>query len=119
MPAKPLRRVASSRKDMKALPSGVRRDFGTALFSVQVGENPASAKPLKGFAGAGVVELIEDDRGSTFRAVYTVRFRDAVYVLHVFQKKSKQGIATPRHEIELIHERLKLAAADYASRIKE
>jgi phage-related protein len=111
--------VASSRKDMKALPLGVRRGFGVSLFAVQEGDTPPSAKPLKGFSGAGVLELIEDERGSTYRAVYTVRFNDAVYVLHVFQKKSKHGIATPKHEIDLIHDRLKLAQADYASRMKE
>jgi phage-related protein len=116
---KPLRWVASSRKDLKALPQRVRREFGVTLFSVQVGEHPTSAKTLKGFGGAGVLELVEDVRGNTYRAVYTVRFREVVYVLHVFQKKSKQGISTPRHEIELIHERLKLAAADYAGRLKE
>ena len=80
---------------------------------------PPSTKPLKGFNGAGVLELIEDERGNTYRAVYTVRFSDVVYVLHVFQKKSKLGIATPKHEINLIHERLKLAQSDYASRKKE
>ena len=80
---------------------------------------PPSAKPLKGFSGAGVLEVIEDECGSTYRAVYTVRFSDVVYVLHVFQKKSKLGIATPKHEINLIHERLKLAQSDYASRKKE
>ncbi len=118
-PAKLLRWVASSRKDLKALPLRVRRGFGLALFDVQLGDTPPAAKPLKGFGGSGVLELIEDDRGSTYRAVYTVRFKDAVYVLHVFQKKSKQGISTPRHEIELIHARLKLAEEDYASRLKE
>ena len=73
---------------------------------------PPSAKPLKGFSGAGVLELIDDARGNTYRAVYTVRFSDVVYVLHVFLKKSKQGIATPKHEIDLIRERLKLAQSD-------
>ena len=111
--------VASSRKDMKALPQGVRRGFGVSLFSVQEGDTPTSAKPLKGFGGAGVLELIEDERGNTYRAVYTVRFSDAIYVLHVFQKKSKHGIATPRHDIELIRDRMKLAQLDYASRKKE
>ena len=80
---------------------------------------PPSTKPLKGFNGAGVLELIEDERGNTYRAVYTVRFSDVVYVLHVFQKKSKHGITTPKHEIDLIHERLKLAQSDYTSRKKE
>ena len=116
---KPLLWIASSRKDLRSLPIAVRRGFGLSLFAVQEGEMPPSAKPLKGFSGAGVLELIEDERGNTYRAVYTVRFTDVVYVLHVFQKKSKHGIATPKHEIDLIHERLKLAQGDYASRVKE
>ncbi len=89
------------------------------LFAVQGGETPPSAKPLKGFGGSGVVELIEEDRSGTYRAIYTVRFREAVYVLHVFQKKSKRGIATPEHEIDVVHERLKRAEADSAKRAKE
>jgi phage-related protein len=116
---KPLLWIASSRKDLRSLPTGVRRGFGLSLFAVQEGETPPAAKPLKGFSGAGVLELIEDERGNTYRAVYTVRFADVVYVLHVFQKKSKHGIATPKHEIDLIHERLKLAQNDHASRMKE
>ena len=90
-----------------------------ALFAVQEGDTPPSAKPLKGFSGAGVLELIEDERGNTYRAVYTVRFQYVVYVLHVFQKKSKHSIATPKHDIDLIHERLKLAQGDHAKRMKE
>jgi phage-related protein len=104
---------------MRTMPPGVRRGFGLSPFAVQEREMPPSAKPLKGFSGAGVLELIEDERGNTYRAVYTVRFSDVVYVLHVFQKKSKHGIATPKHEVELIHERLKLAQTDYANRTKE
>jgi phage-related protein len=101
--------IGSSRKDLRGFPQAVRRVFGVALFAVQLGEMPPEAKPLKGFGGAGVLELIEDhDRGS-YRAVYTVRFASKVYVLHAFQKKSKRGIATPKHEIELIRERLKTA----------
>lgn len=101
------------------MPVGVRRGFGLSLFAVQEGDTPPSAKPLKGFSGAGVLELIEDERGNTYRAVYTVRFLEVIYVLHVFQKKSKHGIATPKHEIDLIHERLKLAQSDHANRMKE
>jgi phage-related protein len=118
-PIKPLLWIASSRRDLRSLPLSVRRGFGLSLFAVQEGEMPPFAKPLKGFSGAGVLELIEDERGSTYRAVYTVRFSDVVYVLHVFQKKSKHGIATPKHEVDLIHERLKLAQNDYGSRKKE
>ncbi len=105
--------VGSSRKDMRAFPETVRRAFGIALFAVQLGDTPPSAKPLKGFRGAGVLELIEDHRGDTYRAVYTVRFAEKIYVLHVFQTKSKRGIATPRTETDLIRRSLKLAEELY------
>jgi phage-related protein len=87
----------------------VRRSFGVALYAVQIGEMPPIAKPLRGFGGAGVLELIEDDIGGTYRAVYTVRYAAAIYVLHVFQKKSKRGRETPQRDIDLIKERLKRA----------
>ncbi len=119
MPLKELRWIASSRRDMRGLPLGVRRMFGVALYAVQSGETPPIAKPLKGFGGAGVLELIEDDKGGTYRAVYTVRYATAVYVLHVFQKKSKKGRATPQAEIDLIKERLKRAEAIHVNRNKE
>ena len=80
---------------------------------------PPDAKPLKGFSGAGVVELVEDHRGDTYRAVYTVRFTTRIYVLHVFQKKSKHGIATPRKEIELIRARLRWAERLHAGKTEE
>jgi phage-related protein len=118
-PVKPLFWIASSRKDLRDFPLGVRRGFGLSLYAVQEGETPPSSKPLKGFSGAGVLELIEDEKGNTWRSVYTVRFRDAVYVLHVFQKKSKHGIATPKREMDLIRDRLKLAHDDHARRTKE
>ena len=95
---------------MRALSPAIRRAFGVALFAVQCGETPPAAKPLKGFGSAGVLELIEDDRAGTYRAVYTVRYASAVFVLHVFQKKAKQGRATPQQMIELIKKRLALAA---------
>lgn len=101
--------IGSSRKDLKILPAIVRRTFGIALYAAQQGERPPDAKPLKGFGGAGVLEIIEDYKGDTYRAVYTVRFATKIYVLHVFQKKSKRGIATPQHEIDLIKDRLKMA----------
>jgi phage-related protein len=87
----------------------VRRCFGFALYLAQGGGKHPDAKPLSGFQGAGVPEVVEDHDGDTFRAVYTVRFADALYVLHVFQKNSKRGIATPAKDIELIKSRLKLA----------
>jgi phage-related protein len=111
--------IASSRRDMRAMPKEVRRSFGVALYAVQTGLTPPIAKVLKGFGGAGVLELIEDDLAGTFRAVYTVRFATAVYVLHVFQKKSRRGIATPQRDIELIEERLKRAAEIHAAKTKE
>jgi phage-related protein len=87
-------------------------------FAQRGGKHP-SAKPLKGFKGAGVLEIVEDHRGDTYRAVYTVRFAKAVYVLHVFMKKSKSGIKTPKHEMELIDRRLKAAELDYHLWLKE
>jgi phage-related protein len=104
---RPLVWVASSRKDLREFPPAVRRAFGVALFAVQCGETPPHAKPLKGLGG--VLELIEDYRSDTYRAIYTVRLTTSVYVLHVFQKKSTRGIATPKRELDLIRERLKRA----------
>ena len=108
--------IGSSRKELREFPPAVRRTFGVALFAAQLGEKPPEAKPLKGFGGAGVLELIEDYDRSTYRAVYTVRFATKVYVLHAFQKKSKRGVATPKHEIELIRERLRTAERLHAGR---
>jgi len=119
LPPKELRWIASSRRDMRALPPSVRRTFGVALFAAQSGVMPPIAKLLKGFGGAGVLELIEDDKGGAYRAVYTVRFATAVYVLHVFQKKSKKGRATPQSDIDLVKQRLKRVEAIHASRYKE
>lgn len=99
---------------MMIFPRAVQRIFGYALYLAQQGERPPEAKVLKGFGGAGVLELVEDHRGDTYRAVYTVRFATRVYVLHVFQKKSKHGIATPKHEMDLIRERLKIAERRHA-----
>jgi len=93
------------------MPDEVQQSFGFALYYAQIGLLHPDAKPLKGFGSAGVLEVVEDWRGNAYRAVYTVRFADAVYVLHCFQKKSKQGIATPKAELDLIRERLKEAAA--------
>jgi phage-related protein len=110
---KPLRWVASSKKDLLAFPEDVRQEIGYALYFAQAGDMHPAAKPLKGFHGAGVLEIVEDQKGATYRAVYTVKFAAVVYVLHAFQKKSTKGIATPQHEIELIKDRLKLAEANY------
>lgn len=108
-PRKPLEWISSSLKDMKAMPEDVRQSFGFALYLAQCGGKHPDSKPLKGFTGAGVLEIVEDYSSDTYRAVYTVRFADAVYVLHVFQKKSKKGIATPNEEIEKIKARFKMA----------
>ncbi|HEV8377934.1 MAG TPA: type II toxin-antitoxin system RelE/ParE family toxin [Tepidisphaeraceae bacterium] len=107
---KPLRWIGSSRVDLKAMSDEVQDEIGFDLYHAQLGNRPPNAKVLKGFGG-GVLELIEHDAGGTYRAVYTVRFIEAVYVLHVFQKKSKHGIKTPKHEIELIRSRLAIAEA--------
>lgn len=92
-----------------ALPVGVRKFFGHAIDFAQHGERHAAAKVLKGFGDAGVLEIVEDDQGGTYRAVYTVKFKEALFVLHVFQKKSKSGIATPKPDLDIIRERLKVA----------
>lgn len=112
-PPKPVRWIGSSRDDVRAFPEEVRVRVGGALWEAQLGRKAGWAKPLKGFGGAGVVEVVDDFDGDTFRAVYTVRFAGVVYVLHAFQKKSKSGIATPRREIALIEQRLKRAKEDY------
>jgi phage-related protein len=91
--------------------------MGYALYRAQVGSKHENAKPLKGFGGAGVLEIVADHVGDTFRAVYTVKFATAVYVLHAFQKKSKAGIKTPAEDLELIRRRLKVAEADYKDRM--
>ena len=111
---KPVRWIASSKDDLSALPDGVRGDVGQALYVAQRGDKHADARVLKGFAGAGVLEVVARYDGDTFRAIYTVRFATAVYVLHVFQKKSKSGIATAKKDIDLVKSRLKLAETDYA-----
>ena len=108
---KPLEWVGSSRKDLMALPADVRRFFGFALSLAQVGDKHDAAKVLKGFGGAGMLEVVEDDMGGTYRAVYTVKFAEAVFVLHCFQKKSKRGIATPKEDMDIINARLKIAEA--------
>lgn len=104
----------SSKKDFKDFPIGVQKDMGVALFVVQLGGMPNSAKPWKGL-GPGVYELVEDHRGDAFRAVYSVRIGDAVHVLHAFQKKSKSGIATPQPDVDLIEKRLKSVLARYGA----
>jgi phage-related protein len=106
---KPLEWIGSSYKDLMALPPDVRRIFGFALSLAQAGDRHDTAKVLKGYGGAGVLEVVENDVGGTYRAVYTVKFTEAVFVLHCFQKKSKRGIATPKEDMDIIRSRLKVA----------
>jgi len=106
---KPVVWVGSSRQDLRALPEPVQDRVGYALYVAQRGGKHQDAKTLKGYGGAGVVEVVTDYRGDTFRAVYTVQFAGAVYVLHVFQKKSKSGRATPQQDVKLIERRLREA----------
>lgn len=110
---KPLKWVGSAKRDLQAMPEDVKDVFGHALDIAQGGGRHPDAKPLAGFGSAGVLEVVEDHRGDTFRAVYTVRFAGWVYVLHCFQKKSKSGIKTPRDDLDLIRTRLTAARQDY------
>lgn len=113
---KPLRWIGSSLRDLKSFPAEVRSNVGYALYAAQNGEMDPSAKPMKGFGGASVMEIVAPFFGDTWRAIYTVRFQDVIYVLHAFQKKSKSGIATPQKDIELIRQRLTAAEKDYKER---
>jgi phage-related protein len=115
---RPLLWVASSKRDYRDFPSRVQENLGFELFLAQTGQHPPSAKPLKGL-GSGLVELVEDFDGDTYRAIYTVRFLEAVYVLHAFKKKSKRGISTPKGDIDLIKRRLRDATNDHDIRFKQ
>jgi len=113
---KPVRWIGSSKRDLKSFPEPVQRDVGQALYAAQCGEEYPCVKALRGFGGRKVLEIAAPFDGDTFRAVYTVRFGDAIYVLHAFQKKSKQGVATQRKEIELVKQRLAAAERDHRER---
>lgn len=106
---KPLFRVGSAKKDLLQMPEQVVDVAGYALYLAQSGHKHPNAKPLKGFGSAGVLEVVEDDDGNTYRAVYTVKFNKGVYVLHCFQKKSRKGIETSKQDKDMIEERLKMA----------
>jgi phage-related protein len=106
---KPLRWVGRSKEELKEFPEEVQDVMGFALFQAEIGGKHPSAKPLRGYKGAGVLEVVEDFDTDTYRTVYTVRFSGAVYVLHAFQKKAKHGIETPKHTLDLIDQRLKEA----------
>jgi phage-related protein len=103
---RPLTWLGSSRTDLKRFPQQVRRDMGNALYAAQRGEVDPAAKPLRGFGGVRVMEIVDRHDTNTYRAVYTAQFDEAIYVLHAFQKKSNRGIATPAREIELVRRRL-------------
>lgn len=113
---KPVRWIGTSLRDLRSFPREVRIDIGHALFTAQEGKTDPAAKPLKGFGGASVLEIVTSHQGNAWRAVYTVRFQDAIYVLHVFEKKSTKGIATPQRVIDLIKQRLAEAERDYRER---
>ncbi|HKV98223.1 MAG TPA: type II toxin-antitoxin system RelE/ParE family toxin [Vicinamibacterales bacterium] len=110
---KPVRWIGESKRDLSAFPNEVKLRVGGALWDAQVGLKSPVAKPLKGFGGAGVLEVVVDFDGDAFRTIYTVRFPEAVYVLHAFQKKSRRGIATPKAELRLVEARLARAKEDY------
>jgi phage-related protein len=112
---KPLYWIASSLKDIARFPSDVQRSFGFALSAAQYGGKHRAAKPWKG-EGPGILEVVKDYDGDTYRAIYTVRFAQAVYVLHVFQKKSPRRIETRQSDVTLVRERLKAAQRDYEER---
>jgi phage-related protein len=110
---KPIEWVGSSKKDLKTFPAEVQDEMGYALRDAQYGGRRLNVKPLSGFGGTGVLEVVDDHRGDTYRAVYTVNFGGVVYVLHAFQKKSKSGRGTPKHEMDVIRERYKAAERHY------
>lgn len=112
VPMKPILWIGSSKKDLIGLPPDVQREFGHSLREIQKARDPGNTKPLK-YLDEPIYEIIVDEREGTFRAAYTAEFKEVVTVLHVFQKKSKKGIATPRQEIELILQRFKQAKIDY------
>ncbi|OYY32150.1 MULTISPECIES: type II toxin-antitoxin system RelE/ParE family toxin [Burkholderiales] len=110
---KPLKWVSSAKRDLDAMPDDVKDVFGHAIDLAQAGGKHQDAKVMTGFGSAGVLEVVEDHQGDTYRAVYTVKFAGWVYVLHCFQKKSKSGIATPKPDMDLINIRLKAAKRDF------
>ena len=111
--------IASSLRDLQRFPHSVQKVMGFAIFQAQCGGKHVQAKPYKVKAGGGVLEVVEDYDGDTFRVVYTVRFAEELYVLHAFQKKSKKGIKTPQHDVELVEARLKMATELHAERAKQ
>ncbi len=110
---RPILWIGSALKDLKEMPEQVKKEFGHSLREIQKGIDPGNTKVLKHLGETGILEIIVDEKAGTFRTVYTVEFKDAIAVLHVFQKKSKSGIATPKHEIALVLKRLQQARIEY------
>ncbi len=108
---KPILWIASSLKDLKEMPEDVKKEFGHALRDIQKGRDPGNIKPLRHLAG--ILEIVVDDRQGTFGTIYTVQLKEVIAVLHVFQKKGKEGISTPKKEIDLALRRLQQAQIDY------
>ena len=119
MEDKPTEWIGSSLDDLSGFPLEVKKTLGYAIREAQKGGKHATTKPLRGFGGASVLEVVEEDDGIAYRAVYTVKFPKAVYVLHAFEKKSTKGIATPKHHIDLVHARLKVAEQHYNQKYKD
>ena len=115
---KPVVWLGNSLDELRKFPNEVQDQMGYALYQAQIGKKHPDAKPLKGFKGAGVLEIVENFDGDTFRTIYTVKLAGVLYVLHAFQKKSKKGIATPPKDVELIKKRLKLAIETHKSNPK-
>jgi len=115
-PIRPLIWIGSSREDLKTFPEEVRLLMGYALYLAQTGGKHPDARPLKGFGGAGVLEVVDDFKGNAYRAMYTLKLEGAVYVLHAFQKKSRKGIQTSQADIELVKRRLSRAAEIHGER---
>ena len=111
--------MGASLETIREFPKEVKQEIGFALETAQIGGKAINVTPLVGFGGASVLEVISDGEGGTYRAVYTVRFAEVIYVLHAFQKKSKSGIATPKHEIDLVKKRLKIAREHYEQEYKK
>ena len=108
-PIKPVEWLGSKLSDLRELPAPVQDDFGYALYLAQTGDKHPHSKPLRGYHGAGVLEVVQQHDAQAYRAIYSVRFVEAVYVLHIFQKKSRSGIATPIQEMRVVELRLKEA----------
>ena len=119
MSVKPLYFVGSSRDDLREFPEAVKDATGFALYLAQHGERHRHARPLRGFGGAGVLEVIENHDGDTYRTVYTVELREAIYVLHAFQKKSRRGISPPKQEIRLVADRPRQAKRHHTATFEE